>query len=215
VIRSRPQALAAAGVGVSLPTQIAPVSPPSSEIAFYIDLDASTPGIQMMREVNPGDVFQVGVVLANVPPNQNNLGGLAALNFVLNYDKTKIVAPSYSGGPATDRNPKLNLADVGVAAGWMCGPAPEGDLDDPGGIAGDGNPDTGQAFILCTTSGLAPSSGTLTLATITFTAIASGSTEMTLSDTAASDAVGIEFASCPEGSSTNIVPCPSSTLTVK
>jgi hypothetical protein len=196
-------------------TQIAPLSPPSSEIAFYIDLDASTPGIQMTREVNPGDVFQVGVVLANVAPNQNNLGGLAAFNFILNYDKRKIVAPSYSGGLATNRNPKLNLADVGATAGWVCIPAPEGDLDDPGGIAGDGNPDTGQALISCATSGQGPSSGTLTLATITFTAIASGSTEMTLSDTAAADTVAIEFANCAVGGTHSIVPCPSSTLTVK
>ncbi|MDP9238109.1 MAG: hypothetical protein M3P30_12070 [Chloroflexota bacterium] len=198
------------------PTEIAPANVSSGDLAFYIDLAASTPGIQSTRDVNPGDVFQVGVVLANVPPNQNNLGGLAGFNFVLNYDKTKISAPSFSGGPTTNRNPKLNLADLGGdAAGWQCLPGPEGDKDDPGGISGDGNPDTGQAFISCYTSGLAPSSGTLVLATVMFTAIASGSTELTLSDVAAADSESIEFADCPDGGTTSIVPCQSATLTVK
>src|SRR5204863_856860 len=109
--------------------------------------------------------------------------------------RTKIVAPTYSGGLPTNRNPRLNVADLGGdSVGWQCIPAPEGDLDDPGGISGDGDPNTGQAFLSCYTSGLGPASGTLVVATITFTAIASGSTELKLTDVAAADTVAIEFA---------------------
>ncbi len=196
-------------------TQIAPPNPDSSEVAFFVDMDASTPGIQSSRDVNPGDVFQVGIDLVGVPPVQNNIGGLNSFNFTLNYDKTKIVAPTYSGGLATNRNPKLNLPALGgETAGWQCLPGPEGDLDDPGGISGDAKPETGQAFLSCFKSD-APSSGTLVLATISFTAVASGSTQLTLKDVAAADGLATEFAHCPGDDINAIVPCAAGNVNVK
>lgn len=197
-------------------TQIAPPNAPTDQISFIVDMDASTPGIQATRDVNRGDVFQVAIVLTNVPPNQNNLGGLAALNFTLNYDKTKIVAPTYSGGPIISRNPRLNLPDLGgEAAGWQCAPAAEGDLDDPGGISGDGNPATGEAFLSCFTSGAAPASGTLVIATISFTAIAQGSSDLTLTAVSAADSVAIAFAHCSDDSTDAVVPCEMGKVNVK
>jgi hypothetical protein len=198
------------------PAEIAPPNVDTGEISFIVDMDASTPGIQSGRDVNVSDVFQVGIVLTNIPPNQNNLGGLASFNFQLNYDKTKIVAPTYAGGPVTGRNPQLNLTDLGGPDnGWQCLPAPEGDLDDPGGLGGDGTPETGQAFLSCFTAGAVSSSGTLVLATVSFTAIAKGTTQLTLSDVAAADGVSVEFAHCPGDSPNAIVPCQAGTADVR
>jgi hypothetical protein len=198
------------------PTQIAPPNVDTAELSFVVDMDASAPGIQSSRNVNPGDVFQVGIVLTNIPPNQNNLGGIAAFNFQLNYDKTKIVAPTYAGGPSTDRNPRLNLPDLGGAdAGWQCIPAAEGDLDDPGGLGGDGKPETGEAYLSCFTAGAAPSSGTVVLATVSFTAIAKGSTQLTLSDVVAADGVAQEFAHCAGDDPNAVVPCQAGTANVQ
>jgi len=198
------------------PAEIAPPNVDTSELSLIVDMDASAPGIQSSRDVNTGDVFKVSIVLTNIPPSENNLGGLAAFNFQLSYDKTKVVAPTYAGGPPTDRNPQLNLADLGGAdAGWQCLPAPEGDLDDPGGIGGDGKPETGQAYLSCFNPSSAPSSGTLVLATVSFTAIAKGTTQFTLSDVAASDSVGLEFAHCPGDDPSSVVPCQAGTVNVK
>ena len=195
-------------------TQIAPPNADTSEISFIVDMDASTPGIQSSRDVNVGDVFQVGIVLTNIPPLQDNLGGIAALQFHLDYDKTKIVAPTYAGGPSTNRNPRLNLADLGgPEAGWQCLPAPEGDLDEPGGLGGDGKPETGQAYLGCFTAGAAPASGTIVLATVSFTAIAKGTMQLTLNDVIAADGVALEFARCSGASS--VVPCQGGTANVK
>jgi hypothetical protein len=176
-------------------------------------MDASTPGIQSSRDVHPGDTFRVAIVAVNIPPYNNNMGGIYALNFNLNYDKTKIVAPTIAGGPTTDRNPRLNVAALGGAdAQWNCLPAAEGDLDDPGGTDGDGNPATGQAFLSCYAAGTPSVGGTQVVATVEFTAIATGSSELKLSETALADAVAIEFAHC-EGDAANppFVPCPSGT----
>ena len=198
------------------PTQIAPPNTDTGDVSFIVDMDASTPGIQSSRDVNPGDVFQVGIVLTNIPPNQNNLGGIASLQFVLNYDKTKIVAPTYAGGPTTDRNPRLNLPDLGGAdAGWQCLPAPEGDLDDPDGLGGDGKPETGQAYLACFTPGPSPASGTIVVATVSFTAIAKGSTQLMLSDVVAADGVQLQFAHCADDTSPGPVPCQAGTANVQ
>lgn len=198
------------------PTEIAPPNTSTDQISWIVDMDASTPGIQATRDVNRGDVFQVAIVLTNVPPNANNLGGLAALNFTLNYDKTKIFAPTYSGGPLTSRNPRLNLPDLGgVEAGWQCDPAAEGDLDDPGGGSGDGNPATGEAFLSCNTSGAAPSSGTLVVATISFTAVAEGSSDLTMTSVSAADSVAVAFASCGDDGPDHVVPCEAGKVTVR
>ena len=127
---------------------MAPPDPGVSGLQLIIDADASEPGIQSSRTVNAGDVFRVAVVAADVTE------GIAAFNFYLNYNRAVAIAPSYTGGATTDRNPDLHEETMG--AGWSCLPAPEGDLDDAGGINGDGNPATGQALLSCfNTSGSA------------------------------------------------------------
>src|SRR5581483_4713773 len=119
-----------------------------------IDLDAAAPGIQSTRTVHVGDIVRIGVVLVGVPAYDANAktGGLAAFNFVVNYDLTKILAPTIAGGSTIARNPRPNVAALGGSdAKWSCLPAPEGDTDEPGGIDGDGDPATGQAFLSCFT----------------------------------------------------------------
>ena len=198
------------------PTEIAPPNVPTADLALVVDMDASKPGIQSSRDLNPGDVFRVAVVVVAAPQFNNDIGGIAAFNFNLNYDKTKIVAPTIAGGASTSRNPTLNLAGLGgAAAQWQCLPTPEGDLDDPGGTEGDGKPETGQAYISCFAPGTPLVGGTLVIATIEFTAIARGSTELKLSEVAVADAVALEIAHCPGDSLEPTVPCQSGTANVK
>ena len=173
-------------------TVIAPPDPASTEVTFAIDTDASTAGVQTTRTVHVGDTIQVAVILANVPADR----GIDAFNFTLNYDKTKIFAATLTGGSSVDRNPDLNVAALGPDAGWTCLPAPEGDLDDPGGTSGDGIPTTGQAFLSCFTPGTGNATGNLVLATITFHVIAKGSTNLSLEEVFSSGAAGIELGSC-------------------
>jgi hypothetical protein len=197
------------------PTEIAKAAPDSSALELAIDMNASEPGIQSARDVNPGDTFKVAIVAMNVPPNQGNTGGIAAFNFILHYDRTKLIAPTIVGGPATERNPDLNIDDLGgAAAGWDCLPAPEGDMDDPGGIDGDGDPATGQALLSCFTVG-GKESGTVTLATVTFTAIASGASNMTLSDFEIGDILGIGLAHCAGDVQEPFVPCREGAVNVR
>lgn len=201
------------------PTQIASPEVTASGIEYIVDMDASKAGVQASRDLNAGDTFRVAIIATNIPPVANNIGGLAAFNFILNYDKTKIVAPTIAGGPATERNPDLNLPDVGGdVPQWDCLPAPEGDMDDPGGIAGDGNPATGQALLSCFAftpqSGVA--SGTVTLAVVTFTAIGSGSSELRLSNVEAGDAIGTSHGHCEgDGTGEPYRPCRAGTANVR
>ncbi len=198
------------------PTEIAPPDVATADLAVIVDMDASKPGIQSSRDLNPGDVFRVAVVVVAAPQFNNDIGGIAAFNFNLNYDKTKIVAPTIAGGASTSRNPTLNLAGLGGAdAQWQCLPTPEGDLDDPGGTEGDGDPDTGQAYISCFAPGSQLVGGTVVIATIEFTAIQKGSTELKLSEVAVADAVALEIAHCPGDGLEPTVPCESGTANVK
>jgi hypothetical protein len=198
-------------------TVIAPPDPPSNDLQLLIDLDASTPGIQSTRDVKVGDVFRASVVIVNAPQFENDAGGIGAFNFNLNYDKTKIIAPSIAGGPSTNRNPMLNMAALGGdAAGWSCLPAPEGDLDDPGGIPGDGVPGTGQAFLSCFTPGTGHEGGTIVLATIEFHAVATGSSNLALSEVELSGgSLFIAFAHCNGDSVGPFVPCAPATVNVR
>lgn len=156
--------------------EIADPNPPQAGLQIILDMDATEEGIQSSRDVQVGDVIKVAVVAANLPA-----GGIPAFNFNVDYDKTKIVAPSYTGGPSEDRNPDLNNNALG--SGWSCLPAPEGDLDDPGGIAGDGDPATGQAFLSCFVLG-SGGGGTTVLATIEFRVIAAGSSDLSINNVA-------------------------------
>jgi hypothetical protein len=198
------------------PTEIAPPNPDTDTLSFVVDMDAGTAGIQTSREVNVGDEFRVAVVVVNVPPRVNDIGGLNAFNFFLDYDKTKIIAPTYSGGDPTDRNPDLNLPALGPDAGWLCLPAPEGDIDDPGGIDGDGNPATGRALLSCFAPGTGAADGDLVLATVTFRAVASGSLKLELHNVVAGDALGIGIGKCVgDQDDAPEVPCLSGDLTVR
>lgn len=198
------------GVAVTIdPTQIAPPEPASTELTFAIDTDASTAGVQTTRTVHVGDTIVVAVALDNVPSGQ----GVSAFNFIVNYDKTKIFAPTIAGGPSVDRNPDLNVEALGADAGWACLPAPEGDLDDPGGTEGDGNPATGQAFLSCFTPQTGHASGNLVVATITFHVIAKGSTDLSLSEAFASGEAATEIGSC-NPQVTAPIGCAGATITV-
>ena len=192
------------------PAVIAPPQVAGTDLAVYVDADAGTPGIQATRSVHVGDIVRVAVVIGNVPADE----GIGALNFHLNYDKTKITAPTIVGGASTNRNPALNVAGLGGAAvNWSCLPAPEGDLDDPGGLAGDGDPSTGEAFLSCFTPGTGHATGTLVLAVITFEATAKGSTGLTLSEVAIGNDQ-FNVASC-DATLDPLVPCTGATLIVE
>jgi hypothetical protein len=202
------------------PTEIAEPEPPSGQgMRMYIDLDASEPGIQSTRDVNVGDTFKVGVVVTGAPPLTNSGGGISAMQFTIDYDKTKIVAPSIEGGPATDRNPDLNLpAFGGDPTQWFCLPPPVGDKDDdiPGGPLGDNNPATGQAYLACFSALASPASGTIVLGITTFVAAGTGSTTLSLSDVVFGDFVGVALATCDEiGDGTPIIPCADATVNVR
>lgn len=197
------------------PTEIAEPEA-TGALRLVVDLDASRAGIQSTRDVNVGDTIRAAVAIVNAPQRVDDLGGVTAFNFVVTYDKTKIVAPTIAGGPATQRNPAPNIADLGgEAAGWDCLPAPEGDLDDPGGIEGDGNPATGEAFLSCFAPGTGDQGGTIVLGIITFQVIASGSQQLTLSDVSVGDAVGVEFATCEGATGASPVACEGATLNVR
>jgi hypothetical protein len=188
----------------------------TGELRLVVDLDASRAGIQSTREVNVGDTIRVAVTIVNAPESVNNIGGVTAFNWNVDYDKTKIVAPTIEGGPVTQRNPMLNVDDLGgAAAGWDCLPAPEGDRDDPGGLEGDGDPAHGQAFLSCYTPGTGKQGGTIVLGVVTFQVIAPGSTTLSISQLSVGDPLGAEFATCPGDSGPAKVPCDSATLTVK
>lgn len=147
-------------------------------------------------------------MLANVPPN---VGGVAAFNFDLVYDRGVVVAPTYGGGSATERNPDL----VPAAESWLCIPAPEGDLDDPVGLDGDGDPARGQAFLSCFAADAALQ-GTQVLAAIEFVAVASGTTELQLAQVAVGNSYAIAIGRCiGDGGDGQEIPCPASTLTVR
>jgi hypothetical protein len=174
------------------PTSVAPPDPPSQELRLLVDMDASTAGIQTSRNVQVGDVFRVGVVIVNAT------GSMSAFNFQLNYDKTKVQAPTIVGGRAIDRNPDLNQAGLGGdAAGWECLPEPAGDLDEIPDSIGDGNPATGEAFLSCFVPSGTSASGTIVLGTIEFHATATGNSQLSLANVAlATGTVFTELGSC-------------------
>ena len=196
------------------PPTIADPAPAGGQLRVIVDTNASQPGIQTSREVNVGDKIRVGVVVANAPGYNNNAGVLA-MQFDLNYDKTKLFAQTISGGSAEDRNPDLNQQGLGGSE-WQCLPAPEGDKDDPGGMNGDGNPATGQAFLSCFTTSTGPQ-GSFVFGTIEFTAIASGTVGLRLQYLVIGDSLAVNVAQCPgdgyEGAPE--VPCEGASITIR
>lgn len=188
-----------AGGGETDPNDITDPEPAASGPAIIVDLDASTPGIQADRTVAVGDTIRVAIVAANIPRD------VSSFNFFLDYDRTRAVAPSYTGGSSADRNPDLNGADMGD--GWTCLPAPEGDLDDEGGIEGDGNEFTGRALLSCFNIGGAAPPGTLVIATVEFIAAAAGTTQLSLTEVSLGDPFFSEIVRC-ESDQTPGAPAP-------
>jgi hypothetical protein len=174
---------------------------------LIVDTDASAVGIQASRLVKKGDVFRVAIVVAN--PTES----IATINFFVDYNRAVAIAPSYTGGATTDRNPDLHEASMG--AGWSCLPAPEGDVDDAGGINGDGNPATGQALLSCfNTSGTA--TGDVVLAVVEFRAVSSGTLSLGLSGVSLGTASFAELGRCESDPDTGspVIPCVGATVTV-
>lgn len=190
------------------PTEIAPPQPQTSGVEILLDLDASTPGIQSSRDVRVGDVIRAAVVISNSP-------GVANFNFTLRYDKTKLFSPTITGGPATDRNPDLNVDALGgAAAQWECLPAPAGDLDDiPDSNLGNKDPNVGEAFLSCFTFGYVTPPGTYVLATVEFQAVAAGDVTFSFSEVAIATQGSAPIGSCDPVLDTEI-PCVGATLRI-
>jgi hypothetical protein len=188
------------------PTVIAPPDPAVAGLQVLVDADATSPGIQATRTVAVGDVFRVAVVAANA-------ADIAAYNFFLDYDRGLAIAPSYTGGSTTDRNPDLDEGTMG--AGWSCLPAPEGDIDDPGGIDGDGNPATGRALLSCFNT-TASASGSVVLAVIELRAVSAGSLSLALNEVALGNSVGAPLGQCNGGVLGDPdIPCTGATVTIQ
>ena len=189
------------------PTEVAE----TPEFRLAIDLDLTTPGIQGTRDINVGDTILAGVYIENMPAPSEG-GGIVAFNFTVKYDRTRLLAPTVGGDEPTNRNPDLNQA--GLGSGWSCLPAPEGDLDDPGGINGDGDPATGEAFLSCfSTSGTR--TGTILLATIEFHAVASGTSALDFMNVAVGAGAGDEVARCQDTAPGKVVPCTGGSVTIR
>lgn len=198
------------------PDTIAEVEAPDGELRFVIDMNASEPGIQRERTVKRGDRFKVGVVVFNAPPFSNNIGGISNVEFKIRYDRRVIVAPTYEGGPATARNPRLNVEGLATeGATWQCLPAPEGDLEDPVGIYGDGLPETGEAFLSCFTIGRATQSGDKVLGVVEFYAIDDGESALELFDLHVGDGLSIIWGNCEGDMLEPQAPCEPGSVTVE
>jgi hypothetical protein len=188
----------------------------TEDLEIIVDVNAAEPGIQSGREVERGDVIRVAVVIANAPEHVNFIGGVSTLQFNLWYDKRVLVAPTIAGGSSVDRNPDLNQEALGgEEAGWQCLPAPEGDRADPGGVDGDGLPETGQALLSCFTPSTGTESGTIVMAVVEFHAVGTGETTLVLEETSITDTIGIAYANCEGDPLEPWVPCREGKVTVK
>ena len=189
-------------------TVVAPPQPDAAGLQLIIDADATTPGIQPSRTVSTGDVFRVAVVLVDAAD------GVSAFNFFVDYDRRLAIAPSYAGGSTTDRNPDLDEGTMGGE--WSCLPAPEGDIDDEGGINGDGDPATGRALLSCfnVTFG---ATGDLVLGVIEFRAVSAGSLPLSLNSVALGNSVGAPIGQCAGGGAPGDpeLPCTGATITIE
>jgi len=203
----------AVATGSSDPDTIAEPSGPPSGIRFLIDLNASAAGIQSSRDISVGDTIRVAIVAANTPLGSAN-GGMSAVQFTVNYETAKLFSPTISGGPSTDRNPALSVSTLGEGLPWQCLPAAEGDKDVEGGIDGDGNPANGEAFLSCFEIERGIAEGTFVIGIIEFQALASGTVDLTLTDTLAVDFLGLSIAACSFNESP-VVPCDGATLNIR
>jgi hypothetical protein len=134
-----------------------------------IDADPDEDGTQRERTVAAGEEFAVDVIAHGVPE-----GGRGAGTFQLTLTYTR--AQMEAGVPRP--------ASGAVTAGAECSvPPPTADLGDDHGFA-DGNPDTGDALVACivlVTPTTPPGpTGSVQLATFTFTAAAAGEADLAL-----------------------------------
>jgi len=147
--------------------------------SLQLDMDPATPGVQPAISVSGPQDISVDVVLGN------NIGPLAAFNFKLIYDDTRL-SPA---GALPD--PAVNIAALG--SGYACGlPATSGQPDiDPATGAGHG-----VALLSCfNTQGVTLSAPTV-LATLRLHVNASGQSTVTLADAGAGNDQGAELGSC-------------------
>jgi hypothetical protein len=187
--------------------------PSAAGVALVVDADGAAAGVQSRRDAAVGDALSVTVVIDGAP--QSGAGaGISGFAFVLQYDRAVLSAPTLADAPSIDANPDLREDALGPGGtGWECVPAPEGDLDDPGGVAGDGNVASGQAFLSCfAPDGSAPG-GAVALADVRFVAEAPGETAVRLASATVADADGVEFAGCD--SEAPQARCEAATVTVR
>lgn len=97
-------------------------SPVTSSAAMAIDALPGAPGVQSSGAVAPGS-FSVDVVVSGV----SNIG---AFNFDVEYDSTKLNAPTVTGPDSRDLNPDANQAFLeGSGRAFVCDPpAPAGGI---------------------------------------------------------------------------------------
>jgi hypothetical protein len=173
------------------------------DMRIVVDVDASAAGIQETRTTAVDETFRVAIVATNVAAD------VASFNFFVDYDRRLAIAPSHTAGASTDRNPDLDESSMGD--GWSCLPDPEGDVDDPGGIGGDGDPETGRALLSCfnTTRSV---TGTIVLGILELRAVAGGELALTPNGVALGSPGGEIVAQC-EGIAA--VPCVAATVTIR
>ena len=159
------------------------VPPP---VTLAVDASAAIPGVQASSTTAVGTTFTADIVIASV-------ADLEAFNFELEYDQTVVSAPTLAAGPSTERNPDAQDAILtSTGRTWSCSPPdPSGDSDPDPGI--------GVAFLSCFSTGANPGPGAASntaLARVTFTALAVGTSSLTLRQVNTFKALGVETGSC-------------------
>lgn len=140
------------------------------------------PGGGIDESASVGSSFAVDIVAEQLGSDR-----IAAFNFVLLYDASVLVASVPQG--------------VGLPGGFACSPPdPSADLPEDDSSA-DGNPATGDAFLVCFT-GSSDNVGNQAIGRINFTAIRAGTSELRLIKVSAGDNSGIELLSCEPVSTT-------------
>ena len=146
---------------------------------LVLDADPATPGEQNVRVLPSSGSFTVDIVARGVPTTN---GGLGLFNTTVTYDPLFLTAGTPTSGlPASN-----NFSCVGAN-----GRLPEGDQ------FADGNPATGDAFINCFDPvGLLGPSGDIVVASIPFTIVSQGSSQLIFFSSSLSDELGNNLASC-------------------
>ncbi len=156
-------------------------------VAITVDANTSVAGVQATKSLVAEPTFTVDILVASI-------SDLQALNFEVVYDQTKLSAPTISTGPDVDRNPDAKQSLLtSTGRSWACSPpAPTGDINS--------SPSIGTARLSCYSTGVPAGPGVGTtpavLATLTFDAIAEGTSLLTLQNVNTFQALGVETGSC-------------------